>query len=296
MKKQILFLILCVLLLTLFSCNDGEFTTEKDYNINDQLVVPKGSTLKIDKTANSVDFKLPKGYVLIGETTDGQLSRLYEGGTLTCTCTSPSNGGCSPFVAQGPNGEITGCAMSNCTSCTGTVKGNVLSEGGGEGDGETEILYLNKINVVKADDAINFVVDIKEFESLKNPTSEIMNSEFATKTISEFLKGFQSQNKEQLARTTDINRLKEIGYILVPVNFYGYRIYLPVDKSLKLNVANPMVNDVIAKYLDDGGGSYSCKCNTNEGGCVLKTKSIPLLGSATWCEAGKCGSCTMTSN
>jgi hypothetical protein len=287
MKKNILFAVFSFIFLTLISCDNEAFKTEKDYKINEQLVIPQGSLLKINKESNSVDFLLPKGYVLIGETTDGQLSRLYAGGTLTCTCTSPSNGGCSPFVAEGPKGEITGCSMSNCSSCTGTVKG--LSVNG------TETLYLNKINIVKSDDAINFVVDLKEFESLKNPTSEIMNTEFTTKIISEFLKGFQSQNKEQLARITNINELKDIGYKLVPVNFYGYRIYLPVDKSLKLNVVNPMVNEVIAKYLDNEDGSYSCNCNTNEGGCVLKTRSIPFLGSATWCEAGNCGSCTITS-
>mgnify|MGYP003592025815 CR=1 FL=1 len=290
MKKQILFILFSIILLTFSSCNNREFTTDKDYKINDQLVVPKGSVLKINNTNNSVDFTLPKGYVLIGETTSGQLSRLYEGGTLTCACSSPSNGGCSPFVAQGPKGEITGCSMSNCNSCTGTVKGKGLTEG------RVETLYLSKINIVKSNDAINFVVDLKEFESLKNPTSEIMNSEFATKTISEFIRGFQSQNLDALAKTTDVNKLKDIGYTLAPVNFYGYRIYLPVDKSLKLNVANPMINEVIAKYLDDDSGSgYSCKCNTNEGGCVLKSKNV-LIGSATWCEAGNCGSCTMTSN
>lgn len=53
------------------------------------------------------------------------------------------------------------------------------------------------------------------------------------------------------------------------------------------------VNEVMAKYLADDGGKYSCKCNTDESGCILQKQSA-LIGGAVWCEAGNCGSCTLT--
>lgn len=276
-------------LLTIYSCYHRGFSAGKDYMVNEQLLIPKGSIFKFDKVNNRVDFTLPKGYALIGETVEGKLSGLYESGALTCDCTAPSGGGCSPFKAQGPKGIAMGCSVDKCNSCIGTIQGKGVTVD------KVEVLHLDKINIVKTDDIINFVVDLKEFESLKNPTSEIMNSEFAIKTISEFIEGFQRDNMDLLAKTTDVNKLKDIGYILVPINFCGYRIYLPVDTSLGLLSANPLINQVISKYLDyDGVNGYSCVCNTKRAGCVLKSNNA-IIGSVTWCEAGKCNSCTLIS-
>lgn len=286
MKNSILFLFLLIISTFITSCNyDDKFeSVDKSFDVNQQFTLPSGSKFLIDKAANTVRFELAPGYALMGETSEGYLSKMYDGGTLTCNCSSPSNAGCSPFVATGPKGEITGCSMNNCTSCTGKISASK--------DGVSQEMLLEKTQIIETETPVSFVTETSEYDKLRNPTSKIMNSEFAKKELKNFLRGFQTNNAELLQKITDIDQLENIGYILTPLNFYGYKIFVPIDKTLNLTATNMAVNEVIAK-LYDGGGKYSCKCNTDEGGCVLTKQSV-IIGGAVWCEAGSCGSCSMT--
>lgn len=271
--------------LVAFSCSKGNsLKLDSNYLLSRGVTIPKGTLIHHNRKSNSYKIKLPEEYAFIAETEDGSLSKLYEEGELTCICNSPSNGGCSPFVVNGPKGEILGCSMNNCNSCNGkisTVKG--------------ESFDINKVNIIEKNNPIQFIVSLDEYRSLREANERIIEAKTSILKMQEFIRGFQSEHLEELHSLKNIDQLKSIGYILAPINFYGYRIYLPIDKSLKLNATNPLINELVALYEEDNG-KYACRCETNEKGCMLKTKSIPLVGSAVWCESGSCGSCTLIMN
>jgi hypothetical protein len=272
-------------ILSLVNCGKKDtFKIDSDYNLNKSVTIPRGTIINFNRQGQTIQIKLPEEYAFVAETPDGNLSDLFIEGSLTCTCNSPTNGGCSPFVANGPKGEIMGCSMNNCNNCTGkisTVKG--------------ESYDVSKVNIIEKDNPIQFILTLAEYQQLREPNDKIFEANKNICKIQGFISGFQSEHLEELRATKDINHLKEIGYLLAPINFYGYRVYLPIDRSLKLNATNPLINELVALYEEEIG-KYSCRCETNERGCNLKTKSILFVGSAVWCESGSCGSCALILN
>lgn len=284
MKQLILFKLSILMVLGLECCNkEQDVEINQDYSLTKTVTIPKGTFISFNKKRQTYHVKLPEEYAFVAENPDGSLSNLFTEGDLTCTCTSPSNGGCSPFVANGPKGEIIGCSMNNCTSCIGkltTVRG--------------EEFDINRVNILDKENPIQFILTLDEYRQLREPNAKIFEIKAFVTNMQNFISGFQSEHLDELRAMKDINYLKDIDYILAPINFYGYRMYLPVDKSLKLNVINPLINELVNFYEDEG--TYGCRCESNEKGCKLKTKFIPLIGSAVWCEAGSCGSCTLVMN
>lgn len=282
MKNLIILTTAVSLVLSLGECNKTESVTISNaYAVSKTVTLPKGTITNYNQRSQTYHFRLPEAYAIVAENSDGSLSNLFTEGDLTCTCISPSNAGCSPFIANSPKGEIIGCSMNNCNTCMGKIS-----------NAKGESFDINKVNIIEKDNPIQFVLTLEEYRELQEPNAKIFDSKSSISRIQEFIAGFQSEHLTELREMTDIDHLKDIGYILAPVNFYGYRIYLPVDKSLKLNSTNPVINDLVALY-NEGGGKYGCRCETNERGCRLKTKSLPLIGCATWCESGSCGSCTL---
>lgn len=283
MKSTSLLLTILATSIFFFSCKREDQPLEKPLKIGRQLALPEGSFVRIDNANNTIHFKLAEGYVFIGENSKGELSRVYNEGTLTCKCSAPTKGGCSPFVANGPKGEITGCSMNNCISCTGTISASRTAA--------TEEIKLEKLHIVDEGNPIKFITDLAIFDSLQSPTLKIMESDFVKTEVGRFSKTLQENNLSALKTIKDINKLNEIGYVLAPVDFYGYKIYVPVDQSKKLIVTNPIVNEVVAK-LYNNEGEFSCKCNTTQSGCTLHQKNV-LIGGAVWCEADQCASCSL---
>ena len=285
MKKLFCIIFLGMFFLFLSSCEKSipPLEIQKQMKLSDEFVFPKGTKLFVNEKNEFSEFKLPSGYFLVGLDKEGILLRSAMG-KIKCTCTQGS--GCNPFVASGPSGEVSGCSATGCTKCTMEISAIPKSD-------VLEVLASYKI--IKEEDAIHFITEMKDFNDLKNPTDSILKSEWLVKEIDKYISAFQIQNKEKIRNLENIDELGKYGYVLIPTAVYGYKFYFPVEEKLVLS-ANPLINEVMAKFykyknksLEEG--KYRCSCYSGTG-CVLKKQSM-IIGSAVWCEAGSCLSCTL---
>jgi hypothetical protein len=71
------------------------------------------------------------------------------------------------------------------------------------------------------------------------------------------------------------------GYVFAVVNICNRAAVIPIPESAM--VANGA-----------GGSSGSCSCT--DGSCTAKSKSVPFIGSVTYCEGSCQGTCTLSTS
>lgn len=251
---------------------DGALTT-KSIKFENLFEIPEGSSIVYDKTKNTFNFTLNNDYLICGVDSNGYLKVAVKG-NISCKCTKGS--GCNPFIVN--EGAIVGCTVTTCMACS--MSTSIVSD--------NNQIELSKASIIDGTKKIHFITEKEELLSSKCPESAMLNDKWLENEIVNFTKSYQGNklDKVKLAKTNE--DLKAIGYLYMPVNVYGYLYFLPVEEKLIIS-SNLDLNSAL-KYMMDGG-STTCKCNAGSG-CTKKSKDV-FIGSAIWCEAGNCSSCTL---
>jgi hypothetical protein len=271
--------------------NSNKVILKTPFYFDDGSSLPIGTILKpaLSKTGiRYTAFILPKNYRLIG-TTSSTLQNtnvMLEDGGITCTCSKGS--GCSPFTASGPNGTIEGCAIgSGCTECKATKSAIIAGD----------IVDFKSSDIIDLGIGISLVIDKAELKSLKSPISTLFEIPYIQEKLQEYGSEYQNNQLDKVRNAKQISDLPS-GYAMMPVNVYGRMVLLPLEYAkikssgtITIALMDKAVSDFIEEIMEDG--KASCKCNSGSSGCSLKSKSIPFIGSATWCDAGSCTSCTL---
>lgn len=255
--------------------------------LEDGSALPEGTTIQEKQDPHGVayiHFQLPENYRFITEVayTDKNSGRVELAGnvslmgSVSCDCTEGT--GCNPFVVEGEGGTASGCTMSDgCTKCTQTKK--AIAAG--------FIAHTLRAEIISLEEGVSIIVDEAELKSLKAPVEGMFEDNYIRQEIENFVSGFQKSNLQQARAASSAAELPE-GYAYVPVNAFGYLMLVPMERKL-LFTSEFMMDPAVRAVME---GECSCKCNSGSSGCALKSKSV-LIGSAKWCEAGTCSSCTL---
>ncbi len=265
--------------------------------LEDGTQLPAGTVISKDpNNPYSFNFELPEGYKVMGRDPASGRTAIGFAGALTCSCTSGT--GCSPYVATIGGKKYSGCVMgSNCTSCQQKTSGTLSDPGG------RKAVMLENAEIVNFNENITFLTSREELANTSSPSSQFIESPEIQKELQAFIAGYQKHDLAAVHKARDYNELPE-NYVLIAFNVYGRVLFAPVDETITLS-ANPILNDfVIDPSSSDEAGrtsigfatKYSCKCSSGTSGCTLKTKSVPLVGSVVYCDAGLCKTCTLESN
>lgn len=278
-------------------------------SLPDGTVLPKGTVLSEARDASGrpfVHFALPEGYKLVSASRSGTGDvQLFDGGGLTCTCDEGS--GCSPFVAQGPRGEVTGCALSSgCTRCTAEVAASMAGA-----TGEIILGSDQEVDILHVAAGVSFITDPEELEALSCPRGVVLRHDGFTQGVAKFLDGFQIADRDAARRATSRAELPD-GYTMMFINAYGKAMRVPIQRGVTIsevvarntfllrggNTGEPTVSARVAASGDAGtDGATTCTCLSGSSGCEYKRQRAWPLGYAEWCEAGGCTSCRIdTSN
>lgn len=306
MKNVFVFtLVLCFLYITsLFhSCNvkevnpkseiskdseksEGEVVLKTPFYFEDGVALPEGTILKpaIDQEGKPyIKFVLPEGYKLIGVTANSRTPAVFADGSITCECSKGT--GCSPFSASGPGGTVEGCALgSGCTECKASRSAFLRG---------TKVL-LKESDIINTKAGISLVINAKDLTEMKTPIASMFDLSFAQKDLLNFAETHQF-NQIEKARNAKIVSDLPVGYKMMPVNMYDRIVLLPLEYDrIKLDGSISMffMDKAVSEFIEMEDSGASCKCTSGSFGCALKTKSV-IIGSATWCEAGSCTSCTL---
>ena len=251
------------------------------------ITLPIGTIIqKVQGDPSAFTYSLPNGYKVVGQNTNGKAG-VAAGGSITCTCTEGK--GCSPYVASLGKNQSIGCAMSgNCTKCTQVLSGARIG---------TPDETISNAEIVNFNQEIHFITTKEELSSTVSPSHTLMQLDEIRQQIVAFAKGYQINDLESLNKSTGPSDLPST-YTYVHVNVYGRAILLPVQSNL-VNAANPLFNEILRGAISANGRMaapstvYKCKCNSGSAGCSLNNGSL-LFAKAVWCEAGSCGSCTLS--
>src|SRR5690606_19507716 len=116
--KKLNYLLLCLLTasmslaLIISSCSKEESPKEEPTPLANlaPFKLPENATVEV--SGSRLDYTLPEGYKAYG--VDEKANYIsFQKGSVTCTCKSSDEGGCSPTTAGGK----TGCLMTTCTNC-----------------------------------------------------------------------------------------------------------------------------------------------------------------------------------
>lgn len=239
--------------------------TNCDCNCSDRAWFPLNSKVQVN-TNNSIIVIPPIGWQYVGvKNTGGKLLRVTSGGT-TVSCTCNTKGSCSPFVISGSGGSSAGCT-GTCTNCTmkqsAKIDGqNIDFDSGG---------YIDLSNIQA--DFIPPGIQLPAAFGAMFIVPEVQKSliEFINRT-------YGGLPYPQITIGDDFVSTP-YGYSYAAVNLMGRATMVPVPT-------------IALRYNGGGGSKASCSC-TN-GTCTLKTYSVPLLGSATYCEGSCSGTCTLS--
>ena len=225
--------------------------------------IPLNSKIMVNKN-NTINIQTPSGWVYIGVDSSTRSLVMIGNGTTSVSCTCTGSGSCYPFIATGLSGSTSGCA-GDCTSCqmtqTGVFQGttHIFSSGG-------YIDFTQGVNFAK--------------KGVHLPA--VFASMFNVKEVAEALNNFLEKVYEGKPYPVMIQGENFItapdGYEMAVVNVFGRATIIPVPNGSG-------TGDLIA------GGTASCSCT--QGGCTVKSHSIPFIGSATWCEGDCSGTCTL---
>jgi hypothetical protein len=233
--------------------------------------IPLNSIIQVNDD-QSISVQAPTGWYYVGYREAGAGSEeifILESGNKEVSCNCTGTGNCLPFVASGPKGSTSGCAGS-CTACSQTQKAFDSFEftilRGGYIDMTAGVAFAEKNSELPAAFEAMF-----EVEEVKGRLVSFMQKIYGGLTIPDPYPGLDFYVAPE-------------GYSFAPINVFG-RVTMMLVPNNALQVQCYGGNGTIA------GIAASCSCT--EGSCTVKTVSIPLAGSATWCEGSCGGTCTL---
>ena len=241
-------------------------------------------------------FRLPEGYALLGREVETGEATLAPGGGVICTCTE-GGGGCSPFRASRGGETMVGCIMDpdRCSSCDLSA----LTLDGPEGSA-----VLRDLTVLDRERPVKLVETREEAATLRCATSTLMESEAAVEALAAYVRPFQGPDPAYV-QNADPDDLED-DVISAPFDVFGHIVWAPIllqiteeEPTGPLALTSELIWDRFATTEADealapgggGGGSYTCE--SGEGGCTYGRRRIIGVGTAEWCEAGGCNTCTL---
>ncbi|MBD1420856.1 hypothetical protein [Sphingobacterium chuzhouense] len=115
--KKLNYLLLCllattVLLSVISACSKEEGSKEEQTPIANltPFLLPENSD--VEMVGNTINFSIPSSHTGYGVDLKGNYIS-FNKGSITCTCKSGEDGGCSPITSSAGNG----CLMTTCTNC-----------------------------------------------------------------------------------------------------------------------------------------------------------------------------------
>lgn len=71
------------------------------------------------------------------------------------------------------------------------------------------------------------------------------------------------------------------GYVFAVVNICNRAAVIPIPESA---------------MIANGAGGSSASCSCTDGSCTVKSRSVPFIGSVTYCEGSCQGTCTLSTS
>lgn len=230
--------------------------------MSDKCWFPNGSDTQVNED-KSLSIQAPPNWIYIGYSS-GELQVANDGGsTISCTCNT--KGSCLPFTGAGPGGSTSGCA-GDCTNCTmkqSIAQGDIYIDDGGYIDLNTEA------RIIKNGEEFPAAFDAMfEMPEIQQKVDDCINQVYAGQDYPEVT------NNDGRLEVSD-------GYVFAVVNICNRAAVIPIPESAM--VAN-------------GAGGSSASCSCTDGTCTVKSRSIVLVGSVTYCEGDCQGTCTLTTS
>ncbi len=231
---------------------------------NIQGWIPQGSTIQTNEDA-TLSITPPTGWIYVGTIKNSTETFTVAGGQATVSCDCKTSGTCLPFTASGPLGSTSGCA-GGCSDCnmkqSATISGEIFSSGG----------YLN-FNVQPRIilEVENYPASFKEMNNVPEVAAKIqqfLDQVYAGATVPEV----PIENNYLIAPA---------GYLMAMVDICGRATTLVIPETA---------------MIAGGAGSATASCACTNGTCTVKTKTIPFVGSASWCEGVCSGTCSLTTS
>lgn len=253
------------------------------------FLFPEGTSVSLagDKGRERIHFELPEGHYMVGRV-EASFSKLggevlkVPGGDITCRCPEGS-GGCTPFHAQGPDGEIWGCVLDgNCSECVGARSRMMPVEG------EWVRVPFEETAIVDLAAGISTVVTKEQEAGLRCASAVLFEDPEVQAGLERYLKKHRTRDVEQLLAAQSRDELPE-SYQMVPLNVYGNLVWVPIERGTSFSA---WMSELVWEAAETPGGG-SCSCSEGGGSCTHQRRSVPFLGYAEWCESNGCSACTL---
>ncbi|MDX2306526.1 MAG: hypothetical protein NW226_27195 [Microscillaceae bacterium] len=249
---------------------------------------PEGSSLRMSD--GDFEIRLPKGYffVLQKVKSDGEtFTNLLFNPSLGVTCTCSKGSGCSPVKYDGQYYCVMNSGCTTCTMSTTTPDGvdkssvsEVLVRGLINKNAGITFISDAKIPAHKNGDLVNLEKLIRHKEVIHGNAFEEL---FEIAEVKTYFDNITKLYKEKA--------LKPNKYAYM--NIYGNLALIPY--YLEAHIIEVDGVKYSAKSLKFDSSEVSCSCSKGNG-CIKKSVWIPGLGTAHYCEAGSCTSCTLKDN
>lgn len=230
------------------------------YNASyDNLKIPNGTTTEVLNNGSTVKLKFPKGIILVGTTTDGEIFRVAE---TEYTCTGNCTKGCDVIYAGGSFG----CSACDPATVTCTGKAKSIAEIQGKG-------------FVNLDAGISFVKNKSEASSLFAGPDVLLT----IPQVREAMKAFNLKiHGVEEPDFSDKKQFREVA-----LNLFGCLVTYMAPSQSNSNASRLSEEE----FVD--AASWSCRCDAPAGssGCT-KDSGIGYKK----CTSGACTSCTMIMN
>lgn len=229
--------------------------------MNDKCWFPNGSETQKDK--NFLIIQAPQSWIYVG-LSNGELLTAKNGKTkVSCTC--QTSGSCLPFTGSGPGGSTSGCAGS-CTKCL------------------MEQSVAPKFTKVLSGGYINLAIETRIIK-IEEELPAAFDAMFEVPEVKNKIKSFIDRlyNGVDYPKVTEKNGVLKVpeGYLFAFVNICGRAAVIPVPESARIS---------------NGAFGSSASCSCTDGNCTAKSKSIPFIGSVTYCEGSCQGTCTLSTS
>lgn len=231
------------------------------YNANyNGLKIPDGTTTEVLNNGSTVKLKFPKGIILVGTTSTGEVFRIAE---AEYTCTGNCSKGCDVLYAGGSFG----CSACDPATVVCTGKAKSLAEIVGKG-------------FVNLDAGISFVSTKEEAASLMAGPDILLHIPEVREAMKAFNKKIHGTESPDFS---DSKQFREVA-----LNLFGCLVTYMIPGTSNPNTSRLETNE---KIID--AASWSCRCDApaNSSGCT-KDSGIGYKK----CTSDACTSCTMVMN
>lgn len=251
--------------------NSRILKTENQFE--DLFTFPIGTELWVED--NSLQFKLPKGYLLIlkSENSDSyQIERISEG-SVRCKCLEGS--GCSPYTV----GSQSGCSTDNnsCKKCEMTTSSTNITSA----KNQNGFIFVDA-EIVNLNEDSEFLVDASDILGAKSPKGFIFDAPEVQAKLFDFMSGYSNEDDDKVLSKKDTKKLPE-DYKYTPIRFLGKLVFIPLNKKKSISAR------IVEDYISDG--SHSCTCHSGSG-CKKGSTWTPK-GTIRYCDAGNCSDCEL---